>query len=68
MKTDDMKKAGDVLLADTSPASSGSLYSCELCSLPASYLHLSVLSAAHLRNSHSSNKLQIPAEQRPKML
>ena len=68
MKPDDMKKAGDVLLADTSPASSGSLYSCELCSLPASYLHLSVSNATHLRNSHSSNKLQIPAEQRPKML
>ena len=68
MEPDDMKKAGDVLLADTSPASSGSLYSCELCSLPASYLHLSVSNATHLRNSHSSNKLQIPAEQRPKML
>ena len=68
MKTDDMKKAGDVLLADTSPASSGSLYSCELCSLPASYLHLSVSNATHSRNSHSSNKLQIPANRRPKTL
>ena len=54
MKTDDNEKAGDVLLADTSPANEVSVFACDICSLFAPCSLLTQSNAVQSRNTQNS--------------
>ena len=66
MKTAGNEKAGDVLLADTSPAHQVSVFACDICSLLAPCSLLTQSGTAQSRNAQNSKTSINPAKQRPK--
>ena len=58
MKAADNEKAGDVLLADTSPAHQVSVFACDICSLLAPCSLLTQSSTAQSRNTQNSKRFE----------
>ena len=65
MKTADYEKAGDVLLADTSPAHEASVFACDICSLLAPCSLLTQSGTALCRNSQNSKRFDKSNETAP---